>query len=437
MIIRSLRWRLVAAMTLIIAAVVGAAGVFSSLTVKKQFERYLITQRHAEAARALALIADAPDKREGMRRVHAQFGFRSVVIDPQGRAILFHPPELERYRVRVLDRDTIQLTRNAASGLEDLRVRGMSRRLHGLGTIHLLPPSSGAGAPRAFRLSVDRWLVGGLAVAAMLALLVMLMIFRRVFRPVDALTAGARALAEGRMDTRVDVRGNDEVAELGRAFNGMAAALERNETARRNMVTDVAHELRTPLTNIRVQLEAAQDGVLAADEKFFASLAEDAAMLSRLVDDLQELSLADAGHLRLDIADVPLAELVERAVSGLDARGVAITRDVSPELIVRADARRLVQVIRNLVVNAIAYARSSIAIRAARDGGRVKIFVEDDGPGVSDEQTERIFDRFFRADPSRSRATGGAGLGLAIARQLVELHGGTIRYERPAFVITL
>ena len=203
------------------------------------------------------------------------------------------------------------------------------------------------------------------------------------------------------------------------------------------MVSDVAHELRTPLTSIRVQIEAVQDGVVAPDAKWIASIEEDAAALARLVDDLQQLSLADAGVLRLELEDAGVHELLERALSGLQREGIAIARDVPPGLVVRADARRLVQVVRNLVVNALAHASSSIAISATRSGDVIEIRVADDGPGVPDEQAERIFDRFYRADPSRARSTGGAGLGLAIARQLVELHGGTIRYERPSFVVRL
>ncbi|HEX2123753.1 MAG TPA: ATP-binding protein, partial [Thermoanaerobaculia bacterium] len=240
----------------------------------------------------------------------------------------------------------------------------------------------------------------------------------------------------GRLDARVDVRGNDEIAELARAFNGMAEALERNENARRNMVSDVAHELRTPLTNIRGQIEAAQDGLVAADAQFLESIAEDTALLARLVDDLQQLSLADAGQLRLEREEAGLAAIVDRALSGLDTRGLRVTRDVPAELAVSVDVRRVVQVLRNLLVNAIAHAATAIDVRAIDRGDRIEIRVADDGPGVPPEHAQRIFDRFYRADPSRSRTTGGAGLGLAIAKELVELHGGTIRYEKPAFIVT-
>jgi signal transduction histidine kinase len=432
MIVRSLRWRLVFAMVLIIAAVAGTAGLFSSLTVKRELDRFLVAQRRDEASAALRLFR-VHELHEAMRRAHEQFGFRSIVLDGN-RIVAGHPAEMLEYRVELLPSGAVQLTR----GGEALRIRGLSTDIRGVGRVHLMPPLEELpGAPRALRLNVDRWLVRGLGGAAVLAVLVMLTIFRRVFRPVEALTEGARALADGRLETRVNVRGDDEVADLGRAFNSMAEALERNERMRRSMVSDVAHELRTPLTSIRVQLEAAQDGLVTPDTNWIASIAEDAATLSHLIDDLQQLSLADAGALRLELAPVAVAEIVERALSGLQKHGISITRDVAAELIVRADGRRLVQVVRNLVVNALAYASSSVAISAAAIAGGVEIRVVDDGPGVAAEHVERIFERFYRADASRSRTTGGAGLGLAIARQLVELHGGTIRYERPAFVIAL
>lgn len=431
MIVRSLRWRLVFAMVLIIAAIAGTAGLFSSLTVKRELNRFLVEQRREDAKAALQLFATL-EMRDAMRRAHEQYGFRSVIMDGT-RVVAVHPPQLSEYRIEVRPNGELHLSR----GGEMLRIRGMFTNVP-TGRVYLLPPREPrpAAAPRTLRVNVDRWLIGGLVAAALLAVLVTLMIFRRVFRPVEALTEGARALAAGHLDTRVHVRGDDEVALLGRAFNSMAEALERNERARRSMVSDVAHELRTPLTSIRVQLEAAQDGVVTSDAKWIASLEEDAATLSHLIDDLQQLSLADAGALRLDIEEVAVAEIVERALSGLP-RTVTITTNIPAELTVRADVRRLVQVVRNLIVNALAYASATIAIDAARTPQGIEIRVADDGPGVADEHVDRIFERFYRADPSRSRSTGGAGLGLAIARQLVELHGGTIRYERPAFVIVL
>ncbi|HKR63927.1 MAG TPA: ATP-binding protein, partial [Thermoanaerobaculia bacterium] len=183
--------------------------------------------------------------------------------------------------------------------------------------------------------------------------------------------------------------------------------------------------------------EAVQDGVLQADSQWLASMSEETAALAHLVDDLQTLSLGDAGQLRLERAEVAVHEVIERAVAGLPLHGLTLTQDVAADLLIFADARRIVQVLRNLLVNATTYAAATIAITATRNDDRAEIRVADDGPGVPAEHVAKIFDRFYRADASRSRSTGGAGLGLAIAKQLVELHGGTIAYERPAFIISL
>lgn len=426
MIIRSLRWRLAASMVIIIATVVAAVGVFSTLRVTAELNELLMQQRRADHEVALrVLAAGGPD---ALRRAHELSGSPILVVDASKKVTAFYPPELSSYDVRFRPDGVLALTRLMDGRSEALLLRITPFPVAGLGDVYFLPKR---GAREQLRPVRPRWLILGLVAAALLAMLVMLTIFRRVLAPVEALTAGARALAGGRLDTRVPVRGDDEVAELGRAFNSMADSLERNERARRNMVSDVAHELRTPLTNMRVQIEAAQDGLVAADARFLASIEEEAVTLARLVDDLQQLSLAEAGQLRLEVAEVRVAEIVERAAPA------SVVRSVPDDLVVRGDARRLVQVVRNLVVNALAHAASRVEVRAARMSSGVEIRVIDDGPGVPDEHVERIFDRFYRVDASRSRATGGAGLGLAIAKQLVELHGGRIWYERPAFVITL
>ena len=427
MMIRSLRWRLVVPMVLIIAAAISAAGVFSTFTYRRELDRIMVEQRRSAAGGALDIIRAGGDLRGALERVHARDGTRSIVVRPDGRTVRY-PRDLDEYRLKILP-DGLGLSRQNGGRLEAIVLKTQPHRIDGVGTVYFLPPND--PPMKRLRLFPNRWLVIGLGAAALLAVLVMLTIFRRVFAPVEALTAGARALANGRLEARVPVRGEDEVAELGRAFNSMAEALERNERARRNMVSDVAHELRTPLTNIRVHIEAAQDGIVAADAKFLGSIEEEAATLARLVDDLQQLSLAEAGQLRLELAEVRVAEIVERAVTP------AVLRDVPDDLVVRADARRMVQVVRNLVNNALAHAESRVEVSAARVGDGVEIRVADDGPGVPPEHVERIFDRFYRVDESRSRSTGGAGLGLAIAKQLVELHGGRIWYEKPAFVIAL
>ena len=433
MILRSLRWRLAIAMTLIVTAVLAVAGVFSSVTVRQELDHFLVQQ-----------------KRENMKSAGR------VVFNQRGEIIDRQPADLAAYDIRLRPDGALHLTRRRGGLNESLIVKTQPVRV-GDATVYFLPRPE--PRTKSVRTTINRRLILGVAAAALLAILVILTLFRRVFAPVEALTASAQALASGRLDARVPVRGRDEIAGLAESFNSMAEALERNEKARRNMVSDVAHELRTPLTNIRAQIEAAQDGVMATDA-VLASIEEDAALLSRLVDDLQQLSLAEAGQLRLELEVVDVRDVLMRATSGLDPR---ITYDIEPDLKIRADVQRSVQVFRNLVVNAIAHAHDVIRVEArhvipsevegpgravratrapdpsthARDDMHVEIRVEDDGPGVSPEHVERIFDRFYRADASRSRTTGGAGLGLAIAKELVELHGGTIRYEKPAFIISL
>ena len=438
MIVRSLRWRLAIAMMLILASMIVAAGVFSSITVKHEFDRFLVTQRKNDARAAMELIREGGRARlaESIERASRAYGMRVIVFGERGGIVARYPHDLDRYGILRRPNGTLELSSNDRGRVETLVVRGSGQKLAGIGTIYFIPPAPN-DARQSFRISIDRWLVAGLGAGVLLAVIVVLTIFRRVFRPVEELTSGARALASGRLDARVPVRGNDEIAELAGAFNSMAEALERNERARRNMVSDVAHELRTPLTNIRVQIEAAQDGVIDADAKFLGSIEEEATNLARLVDDLQQLSLADAGQLRLERTYVPVIEIIERALSGLPTHDKTLTHDVDDELELHVDVRRIVQVVRNLVVNALAHAQSRVHVVAARDGDAVEIRVEDDGPGVAPEHAERIFDRFYRVDESRSRTTGGAGLGLAIAKQLVELHDGSIRYEKPAFIVRL
>jgi len=409
MILRSLRWRLALAMALIIAAVLTAAGLFSSITVKRELDHFLVAQRENDMH----------------PRARVVFNARGEIVE--------RSPELSTYDIRLVSNGELHLTR----ANESLVVKTSPMRV-GEARVYFLPRPETRDI--SLQRTLNRRLIAGITIAALLAIAVMMTLFRRVFAPVESLTRGARSLAGGRLDTRVEVRGRDEVAELASAFNSMAEALERNEKARRNMVNDVAHELRTPLTNIRAQIEAVQDGVMAADAKWLASIEEDAAMLARLVDDLQQLSLAEAGQLRLELEEIEIADLVERAwgagVSPAPGRAgspLSITIDVPRGLIVRVDPRRMVQVLRNLLVNAIAHANHTIHVSASQH----EIRVADDGPGVPPGHEEKIFDRFHRVDPSRSRATGGAGLGLAIAKELVELHGGTIRYERPAFIISL
>jgi signal transduction histidine kinase len=304
--------------------------------------------------------------------------------------------------------------------------------------------------------AVNRSLLLAAGVAGLVALALTAALSRGILGPIEALTAAARAMEQGDLSQRVRVRSRDELGVLAHAFNAMADGLARIEQLRRQLVTDVAHELRTPLTNIRGYLEALRDGVAAPTPELIGSLHDEALLLNRLVNDLQDLALAEAGQLRLDRRPVALAPLVEQAVGALGPalaeKQLAIGTELPPDLPeVYADAERVGQVLRNLLANAITHTPmgGAITVRASVEsggsrreegGGRredsatpssilhpqpfILVQVADTGPGIAPEQLGLVFERFFRADRSRARATGGAGLGLAIVRQLVEAHGG-------------
>jgi two-component system sensor histidine kinase BaeS len=287
----------------------------------------------------------------------------------------------------------------------------------------------------AFLASVNRTLLLVAVVAGLGAVLLILGLSRRILAPVEALTAAVRRMEAGDLSQRVDITSRDEIGELARAFNSMADGLARLEGLRRNMVTDVAHELRTPLSNIRGYLEAIQDGVVEPERGIIDSLYEEAMLLNHLVDDLQELSLAEAGQLKLERQPVALADIVDRAVEAIRPRAeverVTVQVDLSEELLVDVDPRRIGQVLRNLLENALTHTPpgGEIAVAARISDRWVEVSVRDTGSGIAAEDLPYVFERFYRSDRSRSRATGGAGLGLAIARQLVEAHGGDIWVE--------
>jgi signal transduction histidine kinase len=259
---------------------------------------------------------------------------------------------------------------------------------------------------------------------------------RRILRPVEALTAAARGMEEGDLDQRAEVTGRDEIGDLARAFNAMAERRATAERLRRDLVSDVAHELRSPLTNLRCQIEALEDGLTQPAPETLGSLAEEVALLEKLIDDLQDLALAEAGQLELERGPVDLAGEVERVVKALSPRldegGLHVEVDLPQDLpLVNADARRLAQILRNLLGNAITHTPpgGTVRVRGRRVNREVEIAVEDTGPGISRKHLPFLFERFYRADASRSRATGGAGLGLAIVKQLAVAHGGRVWVE--------
>ncbi|MFL1431733.1 MULTISPECIES: sensor histidine kinase [unclassified Nocardiopsis] len=275
--------------------------------------------------------------------------------------------------------------------------------------------------------------VGGVVLLVLvLTVVVSTTLATRLLRPVHALTDAVNRMREGGGPVaRVEVRDSGEIGRLAEAFNEMSEHLERAEAQRKAMVSDVSHELRTPLSNLRGWLEAVQDGVVEPEPDRMGMLLGETLLLQAVIDDLQDLALADAGRLRLSPEPLEVGPLVEQVVAGHGLRAeeagvrlVAETRDVT----LVADRTRLLQVLGNLVGNALRHTPEggTVTVRAHRAGSEAVLRVTDTGVGIAEEDLPHVFDRFWRADKSRNRRTGGSGLGLAIVRGLVELHGGTV-----------
>jgi two-component system sensor histidine kinase BaeS len=270
---------------------------------------------------------------------------------------------------------------------------------------------------------------GGLLAAALLAWL----LARHLGRPVSAAARGIHELAAGQFEARVEVRGNDEIASLGRDLNRLADSLSEHERARQRWMSDIAHELRTPLAIIRGELEAIADGVRPMHPDSLDSVAEEVLRLKALIDDLHSLALSDSGTLSYKMATLDLAELVAAEVDTI--RGLLPEADLrvgfeKPDtpVTVEGDDQRLRQLLRNLLENSARYTDmpGKIEVRLVQRGGEAVLAVSDSAPGVSPDECTRIFDRFHRLESSRNRNSGGSGLGLAICRNIVAAHGGTI-----------
>jgi two-component system sensor histidine kinase BaeS len=258
-------------------------------------------------------------------------------------------------------------------------------------------------------------------------------------KPLRRVTEATRSLAAGRFQVRVPVRSNDELGDLARDFNDMAQTLERTESARRQWMADISHELRTPLALLRAELEAMQDGVRPLEQAAVAALLADVMRLSRMVDDLYQLSMTDLGAMSYHKRPVDPVGLIEddmESIAGEFERkglGLEVRNTLGQPVILHADPDRLSQLFRNLMQNSLRYSDRGgrLEIEAGRTGGFLTLDFCDTAPGVPGDALPKLFERFYRVDASRNPAHGGAGLGLAICRNIVEAHDGRIE-ARPS-----
>ncbi|HHY7453451.1 TPA: two-component system sensor histidine kinase BaeS [Escherichia coli] len=274
------------------------------------------------------------------------------------------------------------------------------------------------------------WLI--VALATLLAALATFLLARGLLAPVKRLVDGTHKLAAGDFTTRVTPTSEDELGKLAQDFNQLASTLEKNQQMRRDFMADISHELRTPLAVLRGELEAIQDGVRKFTPETVASLQAEVGTLTKLVDDLHQLSMSDEGALAYQKAPVDLIPLLEVAGGAFRerfaSRGLKLQFSLPDSITVFGDRDRLMQLFNNLLENSLRYTDSggSLKISAEQHDKTVRLTFADSAPGVSDDQLQKLFERFYRTEGSRNRASGGSGLGLAICLNIVEAHNGRI-----------
>jgi two-component system sensor histidine kinase BaeS len=295
--------------------------------------------------------------------------------------------------------------------------------------------SSGDQLTIAFLVRQQDGLMLVLAIGALLSALAAALLAAHFRRPIGRLVAGARRLEAGDLETRLDLHRSDELGELADTFDHLAARLADVERARRQWVADTSHELRTPLAVLRGQLEALQDGIRSATPDNVAIMLRQVLSLSRRVDELYELARADLGQLRYDKTSTDAWPLVVESVAGFADRfraaGLAVAvGEPPPRSRVSCDAERIRQVLANLFENCVRYTASDgrVEVRGEVIGNELQVVIDDSAPTVPPSAIGRLGERFFRADSARSQAVGGAGLGLALCRQIVDAHGGRLEF---------
>ncbi len=444
-LVSSLQFRLVTGFALTIALTLAGAGIFISLATETQVQQFETDQVMAQAGRVSEFISNYSIENRDPAEPGAELqsmvqqaadisGLRITTFDSQGNVVADSNPPY---------------TSNPLEGEGRPKEVGALPLLSGGEIVGSITASSDFGLepgaeefavsdPDVSRIArhVDRYLLWAGVGVALLGTALVWILARRTLAPVQRLGATARRLGRGNLSQRAEVTGPTEIRQLAHSFNTMAAELEEAEGRRRSLTADIAHELRTPTSNIQGYMEAIKDGVFQPTPETVDTIHEQSLLLSRLVEDLRLLAQVDGGELQLQRTQTRVEELVQSCVDALrpraEAKGVALGVDMAETLpALDLDATRIAQVVGNLLDNAVTHTPEGggVTVSAQAGANAVEVQVADTGPGIAPDDLPRVFDRFYRADPSRSRSTGGTGLGLTIARRLVEAHGGSIEAE--------
>jgi signal transduction histidine kinase len=447
--------RLTVAFTLIVLVAVGAIAILIGYTTGAEFRQYVTHSGMRASGSGIQQLAAHFEEQGSWEGVEALLGDGVFIAGPVG--VPMPGPNwrsgLPAGRLDAVLADASGKVVYDSAGQDDgkrLSSRERSRALSITGTgddevIGYLLLSFPGGSDRLGNLEqqflqrMQNLLLVGAAVAVGLGLVMGALLSRSLTAPLQRLVAAARAVAAGDLGRRVEVEGSVEMAEVGQAFNEMTVALEEAETLRQNLVADVAHELRTPLSVVQGNLRAILDDVYPLDKAEVSRLYDETRLLGRLVDDLQELALADAGQLPLNLQPTDTGLVVRHTVENLalaaEAQEVTLSARIPAGLLpVLADPDRIAQVLRNLSVNALRHTPpgGSVTITASALADVVEIAVADTGEGISPDDLPHVFERFWRAERSRHRSNrwmGGTGLGLSVAQSLVEAQGGRIWVE--------